>query len=128
MRNDPNWRDGVQATSTFDKKQSRIVDGFVFGRHDDLEEFAIVRPTHHGVADAWWLDPARASYQALWSDAFKVRLKPSSEAIDKLKLHIVVMSPHEEDAIATGHEHGIPAQIHDRVRRNCDCQTDHRSA
>jgi catechol 2,3-dioxygenase-like lactoylglutathione lyase family enzyme len=29
--------------------------------------------------------------------------------------------PHEEDAIATGHDHGIPAQIHDRFRRNCDC-------
>ena len=51
-----------KADNERDKKQLRIVDGFVFGRHDDLEEFAIVRPTHNCVADAWRLDPARTSY------------------------------------------------------------------
>ena len=64
----------------------------MFGRHDDLKEFAVVGPTNNRVADARRLDPARALYEALWANAFKVGLKPSFEAVDKLKLNIVVMS------------------------------------
>jgi hypothetical protein len=78
-----------------DKCGSRIVERFVFGRHEDLEELeelAVVGPTDNRMVDARRLDPARASYRALWSNAFEVGLKPSFEAVDKLELDIVVMS------------------------------------
>ncbi len=98
--------------------RSRIVDRFVFGRHDDLEEFAVLRPTDNRVANEGWLDPARSSYQTLWSDAFEVGLKPSSETVDKLESDIVVMS-HAEFATER-RDHSDHMRVRKPMCRGCD--------
>src|SRR4029450_1525230 len=99
---------------------SRIVDGFVFGRHEELEEFAVVGPTDNGVADTRGLDPARASYQALRSNAFEIGLKPSSEAVDKLELDIVVM-PHAEFS-AERRDHSDHVGVCKPICRRCNAE------
>src|SRR5438034_2608431 len=80
-----------------------IVDRFVFSGHEDLEELAVVRPADDRVADAGWLDPARPGDQPLRSDALEVCLEPALQAVDQLKLHIVVMSQAEFGAERRDH-------------------------
>ena len=66
------------------------------------------------------MDPTRSSYQAVWTNAFEIGLKPPCEAVDELELKIVVM-PHAEFG-TEGRDHSDHVRICKTICRSRDSE------
>ena len=60
-------------------------------RQHDLQHFAIVGITEHGVLDLRRLDPARAGAEGVHAFALELAFDPALEHIDHLELDVVIM-------------------------------------
>jgi hypothetical protein len=63
----------------------------VFRWKDDLQHFAIIRPSKNGMANAGWLNPARTFLHGVDAMPLKLALEPALEDIHELKLNVVMM-------------------------------------
>src|SRR2546425_7681349 len=78
--------------ATFISAVLRIVDRFVIGWKDDLQQLAVIRPTENRVANTRRLDPARTFLHGVHPSPIEFALEPALEHIHELEFDVVMVA------------------------------------